>query len=249
MEEQGDQGLALLTHRDPKSPLAEAYRSLRTSLIFSTSEGAPRVLQLTSATPSEGKTTSAVSVATAFAQTGSTVLIIDCDLRNPSLHQAFVVPNTEGLSNYLVGDITPADIAKPTQVTRLFMIPSGPLPPNPVELLSSAKMVDLLSAAQERFDYVILDSPPVIGLADALVIANLAQATVFVVAAGSTRIGPMEGSAKRLRAANAKLIGALLVKVGQTGRGYGYGYGYDYHYSYSYGQGASHPRLPERAST
>ena len=151
----------------------------------------------------------------------------------------------------LVGDVTPADIAKPTQVTRLFIIPSGPLPPNPVELLSNAKMFDLLSAARERFDYVFLDGPPVIGLADALVIANLAQATVFAVAAGSTRIGAMEGSAKRLRAANGKLIGAILVKVGQAGHGYGYGYGYgyDYQYSYSYGQGASHPKLPERAST
>lgn len=240
-----NQSLALLAHRDPKSALAEAYRSLRTSLIFSTSEGAPRVLQVTSAAPSEGKTTSAVSVATAFAQTGSTVLIIDCDLRNPSLQQVFAVPNTDGLTNYLVGDITPADIARPTQVTRLFMIPSGPLPPNPVELLSSAKMVDLLSAAQERFDYVILDGPPVIGLADALVIANLAQATVFVATAGATRIGAMEGSAKRLRAANAKLIGAVLVKVGQAS----HGYGYDYHYSYSYGHGASQAKLPDRASS
>ena len=101
LEEQGDQPLALLAHRDPKSPIAEAYRSLRTSLNFSTSEGAPRVLQITSAAPSEGKTVSAVSLATAFAQTGSTVLVIDCDLRNPSLHQVFAVPNTEGLTNYL----------------------------------------------------------------------------------------------------------------------------------------------------
>jgi capsular exopolysaccharide synthesis family protein len=160
-----------------------------------------------------------------------------------------VVPNTEGLTNYLVGDITPADIAKPTQVTRLFMIPSGPLPPNPVELLSSPKMVDLLSAAQERFDYVILDGPPVIGLADALIISSLAQATVFVVAAGSTRIGAMEGSVKRLRAANAKLIGTVLTKVGHAAQGYGYGYGYDYHYSYSYGKGTSHPKLPDQVST
>jgi capsular exopolysaccharide synthesis family protein len=241
------QGLALHSFRDPKSAMAEAYRSLRTSLIFSTSEGAPRVLQVTSASPSEGKTTTAVSVATAFAQTGSTVLIIDCDLRNPSLHQAFVVPNTDGLTNYLVGEATPAEIAKPTQVARLFMIPSGPLPPNPVELLSGARMLDLISTAQQRFDYVILDGPPVIGLADALVISRLAQATVFVVAAGSTRIGAMEGSAKRLRAANAKLIGTVMIKVGKTGSGYGYGY--DYHYSYSYGKPGQHKTLPEPAST
>ncbi len=218
--------ISLLVARDPKSALAEAARSLRTSLLFSTSEGAPRICHFTSSNAGEGKTTSAASAAITFAQAGSKVLIVECDLRNPSLHRLFGLPNTSGLTNYLAGDVEPAEISRPTQVTRLFTITSGPLPPNPVELLSSPKMVDLLTMASERFDYVVLDGPPVIGLADALVLANLATATVFIVQPGKTRIGALESSVRRLRSANANLLGSVLTKVGHAGRGYGYGYGY-----------------------
>jgi len=241
-----DEDIPLLAFKDPKSALAESYRSLRTALIFATSEGAPRIIHYTSASPREGKTTSATSTAITFAQTGSKVLLIDADLRNPSLHQAFVVPNSEGLTNYLAGDAKPADIAQLTQVPRLFVITSGPLPPNPVELLSSAKMIDLLHLAAERFDYVVIDGPPVIGLADALVLANLAKATIFVVEAAGTRVGALEGSIKRLRGANANILGAVLAKFGRAGTGYGYSY--DYHYSYSYGGTEQHPALPKQTA-
>jgi capsular exopolysaccharide synthesis family protein len=217
--------------------MAEAYRSLRTALIFATSEGAPRLLHFTSASANEGKTTSACSTAITFAQTGSKVLLIDCDLRNPSLHKAFGLPNGEGLTNFLTGASDPASVAIPTQVSRLFVIPSGPIPPNPVELLSGGRMVELVALARERFDFVILDGPPVIGLADAVILANLARATILVVESAGTRVGALEGAAKRLRAAGANILGAILVKHGQAG-----GYGYDYHYSYSYG--ASDQRLP-----
>ena len=174
----------LIAFKDPKSAIAEAVRSLRTSLLFSTAEGAPRIMHFTSAGPGEGKTTTAVSTAIAFAQAGDKVLLIDGDLRNPSLHRAFGLPNATGLTNHLAGNATPAEIAQPTQVLRLFTITSGPLPPNPVELLSTAKMVDLLSHSAERFDRVIIDGPPVIGLADALLLANLAKATIFMVEPG-----------------------------------------------------------------
>ena len=142
----------------------------------------------------------------------------------------------------------PADIAQPTQVTRLFTITSGPLPPNPVELLSTAKMVDLLSLSVERFDHVIIDGPPVIGLADALVLANLARATIFVVEPGVTRTKQVEGAIKRLYQANARILGAVLTKVGRGGQGYGYGYGYsyDYNYLYSYKGKGDEPTLPRQ---
>jgi succinoglycan biosynthesis transport protein ExoP len=241
--------LALLVNRDPKSPLAEAARSLRTSLLFSTSEGAPRICHFTSASPSEGKTTSAVVMAIVFAQAGGKVLLIDADLRNPSLHRTFGLANTEGLTNFLAGDIEPAKIARPTEVTRLFTITSGPLPPNPVELLSSPKMLDLLHLAVERFDYVIIDGPPVIGLADAMVLANLASATIFAIHTGETRAGAMEGAVKRLRGANAHVIGGIMTMAGRPGGGYGYGYGYsyDYHYTYSYGNKSGAEALPGKA--
>lgn len=233
---------AMLSYRDPKSALAEAYRSLRTSLIFATSEGAPRVMHFTSSGPGEGKTTSACATAITFSQTGSKVLLIDCDLRNPSLHKAFRLSNSEGLTNYLTGGAEPAQVAQPTEVTRLFVIASGPLPPNPVELLASPRMVDLIRVASERFDYVIVDGPPVIGLSDAPILANLARTTLMVVESAGTRAGALAGSVRRLRAANANILGAILVKHGRGAAGYGYSY--DYHYTYTYGasRGATLPR-------
>ena len=236
--------IPLLAATSPKSPLAEAARSLRTALMFSTTEGAPKVLHVTSTGPGEGKTTAATNIAIAFAQAGQKVLLIDADLRSPSLHRVFSLPNDLGLTNFLAGDTQPADIAQPTQVVRLFTITSGPIPPNPVELLSGAKMLDLLSVAGERFDFVVLDGPPIIGLADALVLASLANGTMFVVEAGGTRYGALEGAVKRLRAANATVVGGVLSKFGPRGKGYGYGYSYDYHYTYSYGVG-DRSRLPE----
>ena len=212
-----DEEFPLIAFKDPTSAVAEAVRSLRTSLLFSTAEGAPKLMHFCSASPGEGKTTSAVSTAIAFAQAGAKVLLIDADLRNPSLHKAFSLPNTKGLTNHLAGDAGPAEIAQPTQVPRLFAITSGPLPPNPVELLSTAKMVDLLSLAAERFDQVILDSPPVIGLADALMLANLAQCTVLMVEPGTTRKRDLEGAVKRLYQANARIMGSVLTKVGRAG--------------------------------
>lgn len=226
---------------DPRSAFSEAYRSVRTALQFATDSGVPRCLLITSATPSEGKSTTALTLAKNFAQLGKRVLIIDGDLRNPSLHRSLGKPNESGLSNYLAGASKATEVIQATEVPGLMYMPTGPLPPNPAELLMGPKMVSLVSIASEKFDQVIIDGPPVMGLADAPILANLAHGTLLVVEAGETRIGVAKNALKRLYAARAHVIGALLTKFSAKHAGsYGYGYGYNY---YSYGGQAEPKKL------
>ncbi|TDG12866.1 polysaccharide biosynthesis tyrosine autokinase [Seongchinamella unica] len=238
---EGEQ-LAIHAYMEPTSALAEAHRSMRTALMFSTAEGAPKTLHFTSVTAGEGKTTSAANTAITFAQTGSKVLLIDADLRNPSLHKVFARPNDNGLTNYLTGDAEPARVTQRTGVDNLFLMTSGPVPPNPAELLHGARMLDLASLAAKRFDYVIIDGPPLLGLADALLLADVAQASLLVVAAGQARNGGVEAGLKRLQHSRANVLGTVLTKLDLNKSSYGYGA--DYGYAYSYG---SDERLRESA--
>jgi capsular exopolysaccharide synthesis family protein len=227
---------------DVRSAFAESYRSLRTALQFSTDRGVPRSLLITSATPSEGKSTTALVLGQYYAQLGKRVLIVDCDLRNPSLHRALNVDNDQGLSNYLAGAIKPTDLIRQTPTEGLMYLPTGPLPPNPAELLMGSKMVSLLTVAAEKFDILILDGPPVMGLADAPILSNLAQGTLLVVQASETRVAVVKNAIKRLNAARAHIVGGLLThfRPEEAGQGYGYG-GYNY---YSYGSGR--PQLTKK---
>ena len=221
--------LALLAQENPRSTFAEAYRSVRTALQFSTAEGVPKVLLITSSASGEGKSTTALSLAIHFAQTGKRVLLVDADLRNPSLHRDAQLDNSEGLTHYLAGDAKPADIARPTAIANLFLISAGSLPPNPAELLSSAKMVSFLALAADKFDQVIVDSPPVLGLADSVILSNLVGGTVLVIESGSTRRGYAQGSLKRLKTARAHVLGAVLTKLEATHGTYGYYPSYYYY--------------------
>jgi len=218
---------------DPRSAFAESYRSVRTALQFSTDSGAPSCLLVVSATPSEGKTTTAVMLARNFAQLGKRVLVIDGDLRNASLHKSLGLSNEMGLCNLLAGHAKPMDIIVPTDEPNLFAMTSGPLPPNPAELLAGSKMLSLLTVAVEKYDKVIIDGPPVLGLADAPILSNIAHATLLVVESSQTRVTVARNALKRLRAARAYVVGALLTKYDAKAVGQGYGYG-DYSY-YSYG--------------
>ena len=221
--------LALSENADLSSPFAEAYRSLRTTLQFSTPEGMPKVLLVTSTAVGEGKSTTALSLATHITQTGKTVLLIDCDLRKASLHKKLGIGNDSGLTNYLAGDAQPVNITRGCQIPHLFLIPSGPLPPNPAELLGSAKMVALLNLAAEKFDQVIIDGPPVLGLADAPILGSLAEATMLVAECGVTSRQFAQGAVKRLRSTRTRLVGGVLTKVDTRNRSYGY-HGYYYQY-------------------
>jgi polysaccharide biosynthesis transport protein len=214
----------------PRSVIVESYRSVRTALQFSREGGAPKLLAVTSSEMGEGKTTSAVSIAIQFAQLGSRVLLIDADLRNPSLHKLFDVDLDPGLSNYLAGAKQPVEITHNTPIANLYFMASGSLPPNPAELLSGNKMVKLLELAATKFDHVIIDSPPILGLADALVISNLVDAMLLVVEAGETKRAAVEAALKRLISVRARPIGCLLTKMKQNS--FSYGYGYEYYYTY-----------------
>ncbi|PWQ98916.1 GumC family protein [Leucothrix arctica] len=216
IKNQSDDQVALLAHMEPRSPLAEAIRSLRTSLKFSTQYGAPRVTFITSSNPSEGKSSIALNLATAYAQVGGKVLLIDADLRNPSLHHLLKLDNLEGLTNYLAGAGEAENISRPCLIKQLRVITSGPIPPDPVELLSGKRMQALLDASTEEFDHIIIDGPPVIGLADALVLSNLADATILSVQAGKTRKASLLATLKRLERTSGNIIGTLLSRVDQS---------------------------------
>ena len=223
------------------NPIAEAFRSFRTALQFSTDQGAPKSIVITSAQPGEGKSTTALALAVNFAQLGMKVLLIDADLRNPSQHRNLTRNNGVGLANYLAGGAPPESIFQKTDFDGLYFMATGPLPPNPAELLAGPKMMSLLSTASEKVDAVIVDSPPVMGLADAPLLASMAAGTLLVISAADTRRGVVKAALKRLHFARARMVGVLMNKCDfRKNYGYGYGYGYGANYAaleyYGYGQ-------------
>jgi len=229
---------------DPRSGWSEAYRSLCTALQFSTENGLPRSLAITSSGPSEGKSYTSLAIAKHFASLGRKVLLVDGDLRNPSLHSRLGTDNAVGFSNYLTGACAPPEVMQKTEIPNLAFMASGPLPPNAADLLGSARVLSLLSVGAEVFDLIIIDGPPVLGLADAQLLSSAAAGTIFVVAAGATRIGNIRGALRRIQLARGSLIGAVLskydAKTAGYGYGYGYGHGYGYGYGYAYGYGKGH---------
>ena len=220
---------------DPRSPFAEAYYSIRSALQFSTKEGAPRVLTITSARPEEGKSTSAIALAQSFARLGLRTLLMDLDLRNPSLHKAIGADNRSGVSNLLTGALGLAEAVQPTMWPNLFVVPSGPIPPSPAELLAGPRLKALVDDAAEQFDIVVLDAPPVMGLADAPLISWVATGAILAIEAGRTSRAQARAAIRRLRMANARLLGVVLTKFDARQATYGYGYSYTYEYDYKYG--------------
>lgn len=223
---------------EPHSAVAEAYRSLRTALQFSTTGGVPRSLLITSARASEGKSTTAVTLARNFAQLGMRVLLIDADLRKPSLHRYLAIDESVGLTNFLAGTMMPPQAFQKTEVPGLTVMTSGPLPPDPAELLAGPKMLSLLTIAAQKYDMVIIDGPPVAGLADAPLLASLAVGTLLIIDANGTRQGAAKAALKRLDFARAQMVGAVINKLDLTTSGYSYGYGYGYGDESYYGRGA-----------
>jgi len=226
-------GTAIIQQGEGTTPMAEAYRHLRTSLLFSSAGKPPQTILVTSSQPSEGKTTTAIKTAITLAQGDADVVIIDCDLRRPRLHSHFGLENTRGLTNYLSGDKdTEGLIRSYADLPRLKVITSGPIPPNPTELLSSNEMRNLLQFLSGKFKHVIIDSPPAISFTDASILATLVDGVVLVAMAGKSSIHLMRQFKHRVGNIGARIYGVVLngIKAGST-EYYYYGSGYYNYYA------------------
>jgi succinoglycan biosynthesis transport protein ExoP len=211
----------------PDSKMTEAYSTVRANIQFSTTSGAPKTMLVTSSQAEEGKSSTSYAVALNFARLGRSVLIIDADMRKPSFRPSH--GESDGLSSLLTDNSSLAQSVLATEVEGLYLLPSGPVPPNPAELLSSERMKRLLDEVTSNFDHVIVDAPPLLGLADAALLGALCDATIFVVQANRTRRPGALSALERLKAGRAKIIGTILTRYKATA-GYGYAYAY-----YAYG--------------
>lgn len=217
----------LFSHIRPKSAIAEAFRTLRTNISFSSYNGSNKMLLITSPVPEDGKSTVSSNLGVVMAQAKSRVLLVDCDLRKPVLHQYFDLDNSQGLTNLLVQELALGEVVNATGVAGLYVITSGPIPPNPSELLGSAKMAELLARVAAQYDVVLLDAPPVIAVTDAVLLAPLVDSVLLVLKAGSSRIEIAQEARNQLQKANAKSIGVVLNEAKMHGDGC-----YSYYYSY-----------------
>lgn len=241
----GVSSTALIAIEDNRSPLAEAYRHLRTSLLFSSAGKPPQTVLVTSSQPSEGKTTTAINTAITLAQSGADVVIVDCDLRRPRLHNHFGMDNSSGLTNYLSGEKNPEKLLKSyPALSKVKVITSGPIPPNPAELLSSNEMKNLIKYLKGNFNHVIIDSPPAISFTDAAVLSTLVDGVIMVAMAGKSSIQLIRRFKQRLGAVGTRIYGVVLNGIRPDSFEYGY-YGYGYEYSYYDDKDETTPRLNE----
>lgn len=215
---------------DSKSQISEAYFSILTSIQFSTSQGSPPSILVTSSQGGEGKSTTALALARALASVGSRVLLIDADMRKPSLHRTFERPLGKGLSDLLTHNAELKDVVQQTDVEGLSVVLAGPLPPNPAELLATQTLGGLVKTAGSLFDHIVIDGPPVLGLADAPLLSRAVEGTVFVVEFARTRAPQARQAIARIRSVRGHMLGAVLTKLNVRSAGYGAGYGYDYYH-------------------
>lgn len=200
----------LITKYNPKSPISEQYRTIRTNLQFASIDQQLRTIMVTSSTPGDGKSTTVANLAIVMAQQGNKVLLIDADLRKPTTHYTFRCPNTQGLTSVLTKQSTLEESVYRSDVENLFIIPSGPIPPNPSELLSSKSMELLLESAQVPYDIVLIDTPPVLAVTDAQVLAKNCDGSVLVVSSGKTEVESAVKAKDLLEKTGTKILGVIL---------------------------------------
>lgn len=209
-----DRASILITIANPRSPISEAYRTLRTNLEFSSLDKPIRSMVVTSASPEEGKSTTLANLAVTLAQAGKKVILVDCDLRRPALHQIFEARNAPGFTDMMRDDaLMSQPPLQPTRVANLFLLPSGTLPPNPAELLASRRMSEVIAALQNYAEIVLFDAPPVIAVTDAAVLSSKVDAVLLVISAGKTKREHAKKAKALLEKVNARLIGTVLNNV------------------------------------
>lgn len=229
-EAKTEQDIDTMAHRSPRSRITEAYRSVRTSIIFSTpEEKSLKTILITSTSPQEGKTTVTINLGIVFAHANEKTLIVECDLRKPRIARSLGIENDVGVSSYLTGNKPLEETIKATFVPNLFVMPSGPKPPNPSELLVSTKMNYFLEELQKKFDRILIDSPPTFSVADAVILANKVDGVINIIRSGFLNIDIILRGRQRLAEAKARILGVILNNV-DVKREDSY---YYYHYYYS----------------
>lgn len=228
----------LISHMSPKSPISEAYRTLRTNVQFSDLDRDIQTIVFTSALPGEGKTTTASNYGVVSAKAGKRVLIIDADMRKPTLHRVFRQPNVRGLSDALLSEKTALTFVLPTDEPRLDVMTSGPIPPNPAEILGSKKMRALIDEVKEHYDLILFDAPPVGVVTDAQILASFLDGTIVILRVGKGDRKQAQYAVELLRNVKANVLGVVLNRLPIHEGGY---YKYKYYHYYS----GSYDNLPE----
>lgn len=226
----------LITVRNPMAPIAEAYRTLRTNIQFSSIDKQVQVVCVTSSGPGEGKSTVASNLAVVTAESGKKTLLIDCDQRKSRLHKIFGLSNLVGLSDLLAGKVTFTEAVQKSGIDNLLVLTAGTKPPNPSELLSSTKMKNFINTLRDKIDFIIIDLPPVLMVTDAQLLASYTDGYILVVSSGEADRDAAAKSKELLEKVNGKILGVVLNKLKISEKGY---YGYYYHYYYGV-DGARH---------
>ena len=222
------EGLNLVTQNDPKNPAAEAYRVIRTSIQFAQAGKELKTIAITSCTPNEGKSMTIANLAIVLTQAGKSVLIMDCDMRNPTVHKNFNLSNKIGLSSCISMGTAVADAVQETGIEGLDALTAGVIPPNPSELLGSERMTSILQRAKEEYDYVLIDTPPVLPVTDSLVLGSMVDGLILLIDSGEIKVEMARDVKNQLVHAGANILGVVLNKVRSEHHGYGYGYYYYY---------------------
>ncbi len=217
----------LFTHTQPRSPITEAYRTLRTNLGFSGMDRDCRSILISSTNPMDGKSTVVANLGVVLAQNGKKTIIVDCDLRKPVQHKIFKTENNHGVTNCLLNTMTVEEAACPTPVDHLTILPSGPIPPNPAEVLSSHRTQELFDQLKTDYDYVLIDAPPVLAVSDATILSTQLDGVILVVRQGVTRNNLIRDAKEQFTKASARMLGVVInyVKIDR--------FGYQYYYYYS----------------